>query len=67
MRLLTGDARREIVNGHKKPLFSGRYVTFGANGHKRPLFSGRHTFFGVNGHKKPLFSGRLWINNDMNI
>ena len=24
MRLLTGDARREIVNGHKKPLFSGR-------------------------------------------
>ena len=41
MRLLTGDARRGIVNGHKKPLFSGRYVTFGIIGRAKPLFSGR--------------------------
>ena len=41
MRLLTGDARRGIVNGHKKPLFYGRYVTFGIIGRAKPLFSGR--------------------------
>ena len=41
MRLLTGDARRGIVNGHEKPLFSGRHTFFGVNGHKKPLFSGR--------------------------
>ena len=41
MRLLTGDARREIVNGHKKGQFSGRHTFLGVNGHEKGLLSGR--------------------------